>query len=117
MTTWTSDELTRIDAADELEIAPLRRDGTLRSPITIWVVRHGDDDQARAALVERLVRQPPTARPTTRHGERHADHQELRRDHGRPHRVVHRCRLHRRGRHTYRAVATEREQRALHAGR
>jgi hypothetical protein len=25
-----------------LEIASLRRDGTLRKPVTIWVVRHGD---------------------------------------------------------------------------
>jgi hypothetical protein len=43
MTAWTSDELTAIGAADELEIAPLRADGTLRKPVTIWVVRHGDD--------------------------------------------------------------------------
>ena len=43
MTAWTKDELSRIDAADELEIAPLRRDGTLRNPTTIWVVRLGDD--------------------------------------------------------------------------
>jgi hypothetical protein len=43
MTTWTNDELTKIDSAQELEIAPLRRDGTLRKPVTIWVVRVGDD--------------------------------------------------------------------------
>ena len=43
MTTWTSDELAQIGKADELEIASLRRDGTLRNPVTIWVVRHGDD--------------------------------------------------------------------------
>lgn len=43
MTTWTSDELDKIGTADELEIAPLRRDGTLRTPVTIWVVRVGDD--------------------------------------------------------------------------
>jgi hypothetical protein len=43
MTTWTSDELDRIGTADELQIAPLRRDGTLRYPVTIWVVRLGDD--------------------------------------------------------------------------
>lgn len=43
MTTWTSDELDKIGTADELEIAPLRRDGTLRNPVTIWVVRVGDD--------------------------------------------------------------------------
>jgi Uncharacterized protein conserved in bacteria (DUF2255) len=43
MSTWTSDELDRIGGAEELEIASLRRDGTLRRPVTIWVVRHGDD--------------------------------------------------------------------------
>lgn len=42
MTIWTSDELKEIGTADELEIAPLRRDGTLRKPVTIWVVRLGD---------------------------------------------------------------------------
>jgi len=43
MTVWTSDELNKIGTAEELEIAPLRRDGTLRNPVTIWVVRVGDD--------------------------------------------------------------------------
>lgn len=43
MTTWTNDELTRIGAADELQIATLRADGTLRNPVPIWVVRLGDD--------------------------------------------------------------------------
>ena len=36
MTAWTSDELTRIGTADELEIASRRRDGTLGNPRTIW---------------------------------------------------------------------------------
>lgn len=35
---WTSDELRRIGAADELRISALRPDGTLREPTTIWVV-------------------------------------------------------------------------------
>src|SRR6266542_935901 len=43
MTTWTKDELKKIGTAEELEIASLRRDGTLREPVTIWVVRVGDD--------------------------------------------------------------------------
>ncbi len=43
MTTWTSDELTRIATAEELEISSRRGDGTLRNPVTIWVVRLGDD--------------------------------------------------------------------------
>ncbi len=40
MTQWTRDELNKIGRAEELEIASLRRDGTLRKPVTIWVVRH-----------------------------------------------------------------------------
>ena len=48
-TTWTSDELSRIEAADELEIAPRKRDGTLRKPLPIWAVRVGDDVYVRAA--------------------------------------------------------------------
>jgi hypothetical protein len=43
LTTWANDELTRIGAAEELEIATLKGDGTLRLPVTIWVVRQGDD--------------------------------------------------------------------------
>ena len=43
MTTWTSDELTKVGAAEELQIAALRRNGTFRNPVTIWVVRLGDD--------------------------------------------------------------------------
>jgi hypothetical protein len=46
---WTKDELSRIEAAQELEIAPLRRDGTLRTGVPIWVVRAGDDLYVRAA--------------------------------------------------------------------
>ena len=48
MTAWTSDELDRIGKAEELQIAPLRRDGTLRNPVTIWVVRLGDDLYVRS---------------------------------------------------------------------
>jgi len=43
MTTWTSDELNKVGSAEELRIATLRRDGTLRKPVIIWVVRLGDD--------------------------------------------------------------------------
>ena len=48
MTTWTSDELNRIGRAEELQIASLRSDGTLRNPVTIWVVRVGDDLYVRS---------------------------------------------------------------------
>ncbi len=48
MTTWSSEELTRIGTAEELEISSLRPDGTLRKPVTIWVVRLGDDLYVRS---------------------------------------------------------------------
>jgi hypothetical protein len=49
MSAWTIDELDKIAAADELELASARRDGTLRKPVTIWVVRHGDELYVRSA--------------------------------------------------------------------
>ena len=48
MPIWTSDDLGKIDAADELQLGSTRRDGTLRKPVTIWVVRHGDDLYVRS---------------------------------------------------------------------
>jgi hypothetical protein len=48
MAAWTSDELNKIGAADELQLASVRSDGTLRKPVTIWGVRHGDDLYVRA---------------------------------------------------------------------
>ncbi|HKS70387.1 MAG TPA: DUF2255 family protein [Ktedonobacterales bacterium] len=47
-TTWTSDELDTIGAADEVEMAPRRSNGTLRNPVTIWDVRVGDDLYVRS---------------------------------------------------------------------
>ena len=48
MTTWTHDELNKIEKAEELQIASQRRDDTLRKPVTIWVVRVGDDLYVRS---------------------------------------------------------------------
>src|SRR6266487_7200001 len=48
MTTWTGDELGKIGAAEELKIASLRQDGTLRKPVTICVVRVGDNLYVRS---------------------------------------------------------------------
>ena len=48
MTVWTNNELDKIEAAEELRIASLRRDDTLRNPVTIWVVRVGDDLYVRS---------------------------------------------------------------------
>jgi hypothetical protein len=43
MAAWTKDELNKIGMAEELQIETLRADGTLRKPVTIWVVRLGDN--------------------------------------------------------------------------
>jgi hypothetical protein len=49
MTTWTDEELSRIGAAEELQLASTRPDGTLRPYVTMWVVRAGDDLYVRSA--------------------------------------------------------------------
>jgi hypothetical protein len=43
MTSWSPDQLDRIDAEDELRITSYRADGTLRAYKRIWVVRVGDE--------------------------------------------------------------------------
>ena len=48
MTAWRSNEISSIGSADELDLASLRLDGTLRNPVTIWVVHHGDDLYVRS---------------------------------------------------------------------
>jgi len=48
MTQWTSDQLDKIGAAEEVEIASVRPDGKLRKPVTVWVVRHVDDLYVRS---------------------------------------------------------------------
>ncbi len=48
MNSWTSEELNKIGKADELEIQSLRDDGSLRKPVTIWVVRIGSDLYVRS---------------------------------------------------------------------
>ena len=48
MTKWTSDQLDKVGRAEEVQIASIGRDGTLRKPVTVWAVRHGDDLYARS---------------------------------------------------------------------
>jgi hypothetical protein len=48
MTAWTSNELDKIGKAEELQIASLRGDGTLRKSLPIWVVRLGDNLYVRS---------------------------------------------------------------------
>lgn len=50
MTAWTNDELARIGGAEELQVASLRDDGTLRRYVTIWVVRAGQNLFIRSAF-------------------------------------------------------------------
>jgi len=48
MGAWTSEELDEVGAAEELDLASARPDGTLRDPVTMWVVRDGDDLYVRS---------------------------------------------------------------------
>jgi len=48
VTHWTSDQLDKVGEAEELQIASVRRDGTLGKSVTVWVVRHGDDLYVRS---------------------------------------------------------------------
>ena len=48
MSSWTREEIRRVGDADELEIASLREDGSLRKFVIIWVVRLGDDVYVRS---------------------------------------------------------------------
>ncbi len=43
MTSWTRHDLERIGAADELQLATFKKDGTRSMPVVIWVVRVGDE--------------------------------------------------------------------------
>ena len=48
MTGWTHNDLERIGMADELQLMSVKKNGTPRKPVTIWVVRIGDDLYVRA---------------------------------------------------------------------
>jgi len=48
MAGWTSDELSQIASAEELQLAYLGQDGILRKQVTVWVVRVGDDLYVRS---------------------------------------------------------------------
>ena len=48
VTAWTTDQLNKVGAAEELQIAARRRDGTLRTPLPVWVVRVGDNLYVRS---------------------------------------------------------------------
>jgi hypothetical protein len=48
MATWTHDELRTVAAAEELELASVHADDRLGNPVTIWVVRVGNDLYVRS---------------------------------------------------------------------
>ena len=48
MSSWTQNQLDRIDAAHELTLSSARGDGTLRPPVAMWVVRDGEDVYVRS---------------------------------------------------------------------
>ena len=50
MAGWTSDELTRIGRAEEVDVAAVRPDGSLRKRVTVWLVREGDELFVRSAV-------------------------------------------------------------------
>ncbi len=45
---WEKKELTQIISADELHLSSMRADGTLRNPVTIWMVEAGGNLYIRA---------------------------------------------------------------------
>ena len=67
MTTWTDADLARFGDAEEVRIAGMRRDGSLRTPVIVWVVRVGDDLYTRSVngperrVVPRRPGPPPRA--------------------------------------------------------
>lgn len=48
MRAWTSEELDKLGNAEELDLMSVRHDGTIRNPVTMWVVRVGGDVFVRA---------------------------------------------------------------------
>ena len=48
MTQWTSDQLDKVGRTEEVQIASIRRDGTVGKPVTVWAVRHDDGVYVRS---------------------------------------------------------------------
>ena len=64
MAPWSRAELDTIGGAEEIELAPRRSDGSLRDPVTIWVVRGGDSIYVRSAVKGRNAAWYRTAKET-----------------------------------------------------
>ncbi|MEP6648673.1 MAG: DUF2255 family protein [Lapillicoccus sp.] len=50
MTDWTADELMQLASKDEIHVSSVRRDGSLRPPVTMWMVT--DDGQVYVRAVK-----------------------------------------------------------------
>jgi hypothetical protein len=50
MAAWRADELARIGGAEEVEIEVRGRDGNLRPPVTVWLVRTSEELFVRSAV-------------------------------------------------------------------
>ncbi|MGA2927241.1 MAG: DUF2255 family protein [Solirubrobacteraceae bacterium] len=48
MSPWKPADLAILAEPDEMEIATRRRDGSVRGPVTIWMVRHGGELYVRS---------------------------------------------------------------------
>ena len=48
MSRWTAQELATFGNPQEVTIATMRTDGTLRKPVIVWIVRVGDDLYVRS---------------------------------------------------------------------
>jgi hypothetical protein len=48
MTGWTRNDLAQIGAAEEVRLTTFKQDGTVSRPVTIWVVRVGDELYVRS---------------------------------------------------------------------
>lgn len=48
MSEWTAYELAAFGDPDEVTVATMRKDGTLRKPVIVWIVRAGDDLYVRS---------------------------------------------------------------------
>jgi hypothetical protein len=45
---WTDDEIGRLGREDEIHVSSIRRDGSARRPVTMWMVTDGDAAYVRA---------------------------------------------------------------------
>lgn len=48
MSTWRIEDLERIGAAREIDVATTRRDGSLGKPVIVWAVRNGNEIYLRS---------------------------------------------------------------------